>query len=186
VTIWWSLKCTGKWPSMPCAGCLYLVVCYRKITKVNFFCYMPVYCDLLWSWKLVLTSWYTTISISIKFHMTDSLKSYFSVSHFGPTCSPEGEDIQNIMSRKEDVLSIAGFSPVSLWILMFVALVFFLEAQAVLSCHMSVSYTSLSDWSQPEMSPSESGSSINSTGPSLFSLYHVEFISSDVCVCGHL
>lgn len=61
---------------------------------------MLVYWDVLWLWKLAITSWYTTISFKSR---SEEGKSYVrSVRHFAPTWSPEeGRELsRNVMSKK--------------------------------------------------------------------------------------
>lgn len=50
-TICWSIKCMGKWPSMPWSVFyVYLGAHCRKLSKVNLAFCIPVYWDLLRSW----------------------------------------------------------------------------------------------------------------------------------------
>jgi hypothetical protein len=54
--------------------CVYLVARCWKLCKANLCSYIPVYWGVWWYWKPAVTSWYTTISILIKFRMRESQK----------------------------------------------------------------------------------------------------------------
>jgi hypothetical protein len=96
LTICWSL-------------CIYLVQRCRKLSKANIFCYMLVYWEVLWFWEPAITSWYTTISIYIKFCKRECWKSEVSVSFWSHMQSREGSCSQLSGLRSEDILVIASF-----------------------------------------------------------------------------